>query len=295
MRETLERETKSDGSVESTRDRALARIAVKPPYFGLGAMEQLGPGIVSALVPPSAPEWPEAGPMAGAQVARHLAIVGSCAAALARDDADPHHYLATQAHYARIASSPGSVNGGLLEAVAVASWIDKRNARALIKLMTPDGQGLHLLDVHYSVLAPRTFNRLNPALGEEATAAGPDPEPVVAYVTNGVTIDCGAVPVSLCEGHFPGNPAAPVAILMGRLCNAAGQAMASVLDADVGYRIEEGHVTATRLARAGQHLILDAEYGKPVPAGHVIGGTARADGEVVGEMTVTLAPIAARA
>lgn len=263
---------------------------MKPPYFGLGAMQELGPGVLSAYVPPAAPESPEAGPMAGAQVARHLAILGSCAAALARDDDAPHHYLATSAHYSRLASAPAAITGGVLEAVAVASWLDKRTVRALIKLMTSDGQGLHLLDVHYSVLAPRMFTRLNPPLDLVDRDAEPDGL-VVAHRPDGVIVDCGVIPASVCAGHFPGNPAAPVAILMGRLCNAAGRAMASVLDEDIGYRIEEGHVTATKLARAGEHLTLDARYGHPVPAGHVVTGTALADDEVVGEMTVTLAPV----
>jgi hypothetical protein len=78
---------------------------------------------------------------------------------------------------------------------------------------------------------------------------------------------------------------------MGRLCRAAGLALGARLDADVEYQIEEGHVTASRLARAGQRLVLEANYRRPVPGGHLLHGTARADGEVVGEVEVTLSAV----
>jgi hypothetical protein len=54
------------------------------------------------------------------------------------------------------------------------------------------------------------------------------------------------------------------------------------------YRIEEGRVEATGLARAGQRLVLEVNHGEPVPGGHRMEGRALADGEVVGEVDVVL-------
>ena len=299
----------SDDPVEPSDDRvrqeALSRIAVRPPYFGLGAMSRTGAGVVSALIPAAPPTLPERGPLEAAQVARHLAILGSCAAALSRDDAEPHYYLASSAHYARLAGGPvDPTPGGMLQAEAVASWVDRRTARALVKLMTLDGRGLHLLDVSYAVLTPRVFRRLHPA--DETTPTDDQPaadrntanrlegEPV-AVGPEGVTVDCGPVPTAACAGHFPDHPAAPVAIVMGQLCRAAGLALAARLDCDVHYRVEEGHVEATALARAGQRLVLDAAYQRRSGAGHVVTGSATADGEEMGRIEVTLSAIDARA
>ncbi len=291
----------------STEDRVLRRISVAPPYFGLTELTEIGDGIVNATVPPHPTLAPEAGPIEAAQVARHLAILGSCAVALSRDDDDRHHYLATKAHYTRMANAPASVDGPL-RAQAIGSWVDRRTARAFVTLTTDDGRALNLLDVEYTVLAPRMFRRFNPPvdLDELKTAvAAADPTESVERTGAGVRVDAGLIPIEMCAGHFPDYPAAPVAIVMGKLCRAAGmaaidhlapndpthtgEAVAALVDPESHrYRIEEGHVTATGLARAGQHLVLEAEHVKPVRGGHQMQGRALADGEVVGEVDVVL-------
>ncbi len=270
--------------------RALARISVARPYFDLGDLEEVGDGIVNATIPAAPATAPEAGAIEAAQVARHLAILGSCAVALSRDDDTRHHYLATRAHYTRMANAPTAVDGPL-RAQAIGSWVDRRTARALVTLGTADDQALNLLDVEYTVLAPRMFARLNPPIDLDAIAAaeGDVAEPVVEHRVGGVRVDTGPIPAEMCAGHFPDYPAAPVAIVMGRLCQAAGLAMIDHLGLDDHrYRIEEGHVEATGLARAGQHLVLDASYVKPVRGGHQLRGQALADGEVVGEVEVVM-------
>ncbi len=291
----------------ATEDRALRRISVAPPYFGLTELAEIGHGVVNATVPSHPTLAPEAGPVEGAQVARHLAILGSCAVALSRDDDDRHHYLATTAHYARMANAPASVDGPL-RAQAIGSWVDRRSAKALVTLTTDDGRALNLLDVEYTVLAPRMFRRFNPPVDLDevrAAVAAADTTEGVERIAGGVRIDAGLIPVEMCAGHFPDYPAAPVAIVMGKLCRAAGMAMIGHLapnnQATIGdalaapvdpaghrYRIEEGHVAATGLARAGQHLVLEAQYVKPIRGGHQMQGRALADGEVVGEVDVVL-------
>lgn len=308
---------------EGVEGRLLGRISVAPPYFDLTDLVEVGDGIVNAAVPLAPTVAPEAGPVEGAQVARHLAILGSCAVALTRDDDQRHHYLATRAHYTRMANAPSTVDEPL-RAQAIGSWVDRRTARALVTLSTEEGRALNLLDVQYTVLTPRMFHRLNPAIDLDevdgvvaeararadalvnananananvnANAAGPGPIPAVERIEGGVRVDAGPIPTEMCAGHFPGYPAAPVAIVMGKLCQAAGQAMfdhvapayAAPDGAGLRYRIEEGHVAATGLARAGQRLVLEASYVKPVRGGHQMVGRALADGEVTGEVRVIM-------
>lgn len=283
-------QTTLDSSIGSATDQALARIAVQPPYFGLENLEDLGGGMVSATIPVTPPRPPELGVIEAAQVARHLAILGSCAAALGRDDDDRHHYLATNAHYMRMAGGPLDIGDEPLRAEAVASWIDRRTARAYVKLTTADGQGLHVLDVRYSVLAPKMFSRLHPPIAESAPVGDPDEffSAPVEETDGGLRMDCGPIPVDVCAGHFPDYPAAPVAIIMGQLCRVAGLSLAAHLNRNLDFRIEEGWVQASKLATAGQRLTLEASYGNAVDVGHLLNGVARADGEEIGRIKVAV-------
>lgn len=275
--------------MDEITELALQRISVQPPYFALEDLRRTGHGSVTAVVPAAPPKGFEAGPVDAAQASRHLAILGSCAAAMARDDADRHHYLATSAHMATIGGAPDAAGEPLL-GEAVATWVDGRTARALTKLTTRSGTGIQLLDVEYTVLTPRLFDRLHrPAAGERApdspsrTISAPEP------TATGARLDFGPIPTSMCAGHFPGHPAAPVAIVMGELARTAGAALRNHTGRHAaGYRVQEGRVVASQLAQAGQHMVLEATHVGAVPGGHVMQGTASADGQAFGEMTVTL-------
>ena len=272
-------------------DEALRRISVTPPYFALQELATTPTGLVTARVPSAPPSGPERGAIEAGQAARHLAILGSCAAALAREDDQKLHYLATKAHYSRTPGTPAPTGGEPLIAEAFATWIDKRTARALITLSTAAGAELTRLDVTYAVIAPKVFERLHQPSAFEL------PIPQVTHglldapvlrTADGVRMVCGPVPAALCAGHFPDYPAAPIAIVMGQLCKTAGYALAHELGIEARYRIEEGDVEATKLAMAGQQLVLDASYLMGLDEHHVLLGTARADGEVIGEVRVTM-------
>ena len=277
---------------EALLERALERISVRPPYLGFAELVELGPGMVATTVPPSPPSLPERGVIEAGQVARHLAILGSCAAALARDDDTRHHYLATDAHFSRVA---GSVTDGVDEPLvgeAIASWVDKRSARAMVKLGTESGLGLYVLDVRYAVLTPKMFGRLNPPLDLAPCVADLPQNSLgvgeVEPLDGGVRVHCGPIPTSACAGHFPDYPAAPVAVVMAQLCRAAALGLANHLGREISYVIEEGHVQAQKLAHAGQELQLDARYDREVEGGHLLHGVARADGDVIGGVSVKL-------
>ncbi len=313
----LRQESEQVKARQEAQDRLLPRISVRAPYFALRNIQELDGGVVSATVPPAPPSNPETGVAEAAQVARHLAILGSLAVAAKRDNDDRLHYLATKAHFLRTASEPygefdaadAAARAGGLRAEAVGQWIDKRNARAFVKLMSDDGQALNVLDVEYTVMAPRMFERLQPPIhasvltaaeGVETPAKMPGLEslpfvvlPIPHDDRSRVTVDCGEIPVGMCAGHFPDYPAAPVALVMGQLAKAAGMSLNRQIGggfdgAQVTYQVDEAKVKAARLGRAGQRLTLRTQYLRRAGSGHVISGVAEADGEVIGELEITL-------
>lgn len=292
----------------------LGRISVRAPYFALSDVQEVDGGAISTTVPPAPPLNPETGVAEAAQVARHLAILGSLAVAAKRDDDDRHHYLATRAHFLRTANNYDGAEdqgraGGSLRAEAVGQWTDRRNARAFAKLLSADGQTLNVLDVEYTVMTPRMFDRLQPPIHESVLAlsertATPEVMPALDALPfvvlpiphddpSRVVVDCGEIPVGMCAGHFDDYPAAPVALVMGQLSRAAGLSLERQLDCGpITYQVDEAKVKAARLGRAGQRLTLRTRYrrrsGQGRGYGHVITGVAEADGEVIGEMEITL-------
>lgn len=271
----------------------LSRIQVQRPYFAFEQMTHLGGGIVSAPVEPAAATGAEVGPWSASQVARHLAILGSCGAALASDDDAPRHYLAAKAHFARLAASPPQTPTGGLEATAVGSWIDKRNARAFVRLLGPQGEGLYGLDTSYLVLTPKTFERFHPSRDPVDTkGSGPSGSELgieaFTFENSTVQASCGPIPPGACAGHFPGYPAAPVAVVMGALGEAAGICLDHQLDRECRYRVEEARVVAAALGAAGQELQLTVSYQEQNARGHLLRGIASAEGTTIGELDVVM-------
>lgn len=288
----LEDESKHDdpggGSASAATKRAIDRISVTAPYFAFDDLALHDDGTVEGTVQPVTPGDRETGAIEAAQVARHLAIIGSCSAALQRDDDRKHHYLAIHAEYERSPMSPRDAIADPCMARGLATWTDKRTATAETELIGPDGAVLNRLRVTYAVMAPRMFDRLNPMVDVPATEMSLGETLVIEQ--RGVALrDCGPVPTAMCEGHFPGRPAAPVALLMGRLVATAADAMFSHLDTETAhYRVDGGTVEATRLAQAGQHLVLRASHEHERDGTHHLRGIATADEQVVGTVEVQL-------
>jgi len=275
---------------------ALERICVAQPYFAFRDLEYGDDGeSITAGVPPSPPPAPEVGAAEAAQVARHLAILGSCAAALGNPSDARHHYLAAQATYARTGGADAAPIDVPMRATARAEWQDKRTVTATMTLAGPSGEPLNRLDVTYAVMKPSMFRRLNPledvSADERTVPAGAGPI-VVERSRGTVTADYGPVAVELCAGHFPDHPVAPIALVMGRLVLTARNALCSQLGADIAYRVESGTVEATGLAKPGQRLVLEAGYEGERPDGtHMLNGRALADDVEVGAVRVNLSAL----
>lgn len=211
----------------AARDLVLQRIGVQPPYFALHPLPVSVPGLFSAVATAEFPRGLEQGPMRGAEVARHGAIAGLCAAASAQPDDRRRHYLAQRAEY------HGFVNpapyGTEVRFEAHCEQLDRRAARARVAA-SADGRPLGSLLVDYTVLTEAAFERL---FRSRRTPTGPSA--ALAPLAAG-ELHCGdgvarrlvpSVGADACAGHFHDHPALPVAVLMQQLSDLGGALMGS--------------------------------------------------------------------
>ena len=105
-------------------------IAVRPPYCALED-PVLGDGTVKATVRRSYPVKQEGGPIAAAEVGRHLAIAGAVAAATRNEKAGKHFYLARGARIERVGDGVIAADGPApCHVEAGSDGVEKRRARA---------------------------------------------------------------------------------------------------------------------------------------------------------------------
>jgi len=272
-------------------------ICVRDPYFAFQSFDVASETVTSSVAPEH-PLGDEAGPIAAAEAGRHLAILGSCAAAMVNPVRARHYYLAREAYLERTtAMAPVS---GLLDAHAAVSFSDKRSARAQCSIWAGTDQ-LFSLDVGYSVLSEALFQRF---YGKHATDSDnvtpiqrPNPyrsAPQLEILESDearLVASLGTITKEACAGHFPRVPCLPVAALMHSLSRAAGALFLQRVGAPIKYTVEIAEVSARELAMAGARLTLDASYVGQHPRGDKFQVRATTDnGALIGELGVVLAP-----
>src|SRR5688572_14347536 len=125
-------------------EEMFARIAVRDPYYALREVAIAGGGGVEAEVPVEQKSAREAGAITAAEAARHLGIIGMCAAAEVNPRKELHYYVARTATLQRAA--PGQTSAvSKLEARAKAQLISKDTAHATASLKQRGGGTLYTL------------------------------------------------------------------------------------------------------------------------------------------------------
>lgn len=229
-------------------DALHTRICVRPPYYALHH-ERLVDDVFVAEATAELPQGRALGPMRPGDLSRHGAIAGLCAAALQQRDDKRRFYLANQATFQGFpVHAPYGVP---IQFEARVTALEKRSATASVRASV-EGVSLATLEVHYSILTPALFERLN-AHRRQAT---PRLDKLAPVAEHPIHWDGGlgtrvipAIPLNACSGHFDDYPAAPVALLMDQLAQVAEQAVP-----EPSY-IARGEVTASRLCWAGEEAV----------------------------------------
>jgi 3-hydroxymyristoyl/3-hydroxydecanoyl-(acyl carrier protein) dehydratase len=254
-----------------------ARICVRDPYFALREVSEVVEGEVLARVPVEQEPEAEASPITAAEVGRHLAILGSCAASRVNRKEGQHYYLARRARLERLHEGPLPRFSEPLWGSARAEFTDKRSATARTLLASPTGQPLFSLEVEYNVLSAAAFSRLFQGARQEMrreprAERGPrngtpgdfaalrqNPYrtalPLRDFVRDGECLKAtlGPVRAEQCKGHFALHPVLPVAVVMSGLSGLAGALLRQLLgNESARYLVTWGEVRADNLAYAGE-------------------------------------------
>jgi 3-hydroxymyristoyl/3-hydroxydecanoyl-(acyl carrier protein) dehydratase len=273
-------------------------ICVRDPYFAFQTFAVQSQKVMTTVAPEH-PLGDEVGPIAAAEAGRHLAILGSCAAAMENPTRARHYYLAREAYIERTTSAVPA-NVAVLGGHATASFSDKRNAHAQCVLLAQDTQ-LFSLDVSYSVLSEALFTRFYGKHASESDNVTPllkvnpyrssIPLEILESDDHHLRASLGVITKELCAGHFPRFPCLPVAALMHSLSRAAGALFVQRAGMQLGYSVESAEVSARELAFAGTSLQLEATYVGEHARGEKFSVRATSDaGNVIGELIVVLKP-----
>ncbi|VVO42333.1 hypothetical protein [Pseudomonas fluorescens] len=241
------------------------RIAVQPPYFAFRSLYTLpDEWDIYGEFTPEQPQGNELGPLATAEAGRHLAILGSCAAARTQFAAARVYYLASHAqwnlHYrpVRLGQTP---------------WMTARakiveQSRKIICAETQllvDGQPFADLFVSYHVLAEKTFDKLYarhrspaPLPSGHSPYAEAFPLSVLELSDREITACSVDFSAARCEGHFPQYAMWPVAVVMYGMSQAMSRLLDHKMGRAVSYRLLHVTLDAAELVPADKQLQFNA-------------------------------------
>ena len=243
-------------------DAICQRIAVRPPYFAFRNLDLDDDSTVHGSFVPEQPLEFERGPVSAAELGRHLAILGACAASAFGDNTKIYH-LATEAHYSRIRDPLHSSTGEALRASAKVVRHGKRDLA--VETAVSDGVPFATLNVRYQILTESLFARFFEPF-RSPTGNGSTVSPYAELLPlqldpptdSSVSAHSTALSPESCAGHFPDYPAWPVALIMHSLGRVAGRLLQHLKGQDTFYTVIHAHVLAETLAFASQPLTFHA-------------------------------------
>ncbi|QCP54480.1 hypothetical protein FAZ95_36900 [Trinickia violacea] len=239
------------------------RIAVHPPYFSFSKLSRGHDQSVRGTFSPEQFVGHERGAIASAEVGRHLAILGSCAAA-AGGPAEMTYYLATKGRLTMLGGRAGTTGTGAFEAVATVRHKGRRSVIA--DVVANDGEPFAHLQCEYQVLSESTFSRVF-----KQHYTGPFERPEDSPYRNPVPLEYEVpgerslaahsrpLPLSNFAGHFDEYPSWPVAIVADTFAQVRSRLLHHLLDDEVDYKVARLDVDAHRLVPASASLRFEVE------------------------------------
>ncbi|MQQ99742.1 hypothetical protein [Glaciimonas soli] len=245
------------------------RIAVDPPYFAFKQLTKDDDGTVYGDFVPEQAMGYECGLVSAAELGRHLAILGSCAAAAALPHDERVYYLAMKAHYIALRQEKQNAQPEqVLHALAKIIPDENGNARTLKSFTSAsDNETFATLLVEYSVLPEKLFKRMFSNFSNNQVIALSDspykqsiPLRFDKASNTGLIAHSSALEPDQCAGHFSGYPAWPVAIIAYSLLQVAGKLFHHVIGAEEKYAIHQVKLDVKQLISSSDPLSFQAEF-----------------------------------
>jgi len=248
-----------------TPEFIIKTICTSSPYFALKKLEILSENTVSAQVPVETFIPRENSVISAAEVGRHLAILGSCAASLIDESFTKKYFLAIKAELNYLDPSFKASKESLY-AIASAFQYGERKTLSKVNLYTKTGKRVYSLSVVYQIFQEKVFERLFSShftLGNENFGFNPYVEFLhlhnLSFEENKLKATVGPILAEYCLGHFKNYPALPVAVIMGNLSYAAGKLLHNILGEECQYHVQYADVVAENLAFVDDMLVIDIE------------------------------------
>jgi hypothetical protein len=235
-------------------------IAVQPPYFAFSSLYTLpDEWDIYGEFTPEQPRGNELGPLATAEALRHLAILGSCAAARTQAEGARAYYLPSRAQWdLRYPIGLGQVPSMTARAKIVEQ---SRNTVAANTQLWVGGQLFAELSVGYHVLAEKTFEKLYasqrspaPFVSGQSPYAEALPLSVLALSDQEITATSVEFCAARCAGHFPNYAMWPVAIVMYGMSQALSRLLDHKMGRTVSYRLLYATLDAAERVPAARQL-----------------------------------------
>lgn len=234
-------------------DDIAERIAVQKPYFAFNSLWQEGEHLVGNFVPEQELGG-ELGYLSAAELGRHLAILGSCAAVSINDGINGY-YLATQAHYTGKAAFSQPKPPSLSARAKVLS-MDKRSLK--IAATAYAHEPIAELVCEYFILPPALFQRsfkhyidtTKPMPSASSPYCKRIPLHHVEYLQDGLSAFSGPLEPEQCAGHFHHYPSWPVAIIAHTVFKTNETLFNERYGAGTQYHVLETRLCADKLVSA---------------------------------------------
>ncbi|WP_448144432.1 hypothetical protein [Pseudomonas silesiensis] len=236
-------------------------IAVQPPYFAFTSLYTLpDEWDIYGEFTPEQPRGNEQGPLATAEAGRHLAILGSCAAALTQPEGTRVYYLASRAQWDLRYYPIGLGQTPSMTARAKIVEQTRKTVTAHTQLLLR-GQLFAELVVSYHVLAEKTFEKLFASYRTPASLpSGQSPYAqalqlsVLERSKQEITACSVGFCAARCEGHFPQYATWPVAVILYGMSQALSRLLDHKMRRAVSYRLLHVTLNAAELVPAARQL-----------------------------------------
>ncbi|MBP0581065.1 hypothetical protein J8I29_17195 [Labrys sp. LIt4] len=237
---------------------------MQAPYFAFGDLEEGEDGTIRGAFASEQAIGYERGPIASAEIGRHLAILGSCAAA-ARSGAERVYYLATKARYSKLSDARYQGTGREFQALSEVLKQDRRSLAAQAVVGGDDGPFAHL-HCEYQALSAPVFARLFEDFRTEQRFI-PDGSPYRHPIAltfqeprgRVLTARSQPLPPVRCAGHFLDYPAWPIAIIAETITQVVTRLLHHIVGREVDYSVVRTDIAALKLVSAASELLFEVE------------------------------------